>query len=358
MKKALLISVLFISLSRGFATGEVTDSPSLIVAALPGATSQPTSKPEPAWSDQRQRDIQFNKDVAALKPAEPPKEAPAVKGPPLPFHTIEGYGGGAITPMAYLVNPGPKGAIFGLPSGSFSNVIMGKKNLQALSITETLFQRIEIGYALDRFGVGTLQDAIRDATTVDIGNDVYMHNWNIRGQLLEENAFGLKFLPALTAGAQFKYNQDIKNINNKLGGALSGIGYEKDNGVDYTLTASKAIVHDFTFNRPLIVTAGLRNSNASNLGFLGFGNERLFSFEGSVAYVPFDWLLIAYEFRQKRNQYHDIPGLVGPEDNWNAIDVSWIINKNATLVAGWGAFGNMVNTKEDGAWWLQFKYEF
>ena len=30
------------------------------------------------------------------------------KGPPLPFHTIEGYGGGAITPMAYLVNAGPK----------------------------------------------------------------------------------------------------------------------------------------------------------------------------------------------------------------------------------------------------------
>lgn len=28
-------------------------------------------------------------------------------GPPLPVHTIEGGGGAAITPIAYLVNPGP-----------------------------------------------------------------------------------------------------------------------------------------------------------------------------------------------------------------------------------------------------------
>ena len=29
----------------------------------------------------------------------------AYAAPPLPFHTIEGVGGGAITPMAYLANP-------------------------------------------------------------------------------------------------------------------------------------------------------------------------------------------------------------------------------------------------------------
>ena len=94
------------------------------------------------------------------------------------------------------------------------------------------------------------------------------------------------------------------------------------------------------------------------MGFLGFGGEYKASFEGSIAYLPTDWLLVAYEFRQKRNQYDEIPGLVEDEDNWNAIDVSWIINKNTTLVAGWGALGNMVNSRENGAWWLQFKYEF
>lgn len=298
--------------------------------------------------------------VVTPSPTEAPKvEAPAAKGPPLPFHTIEGYGGGAITPMAYLVNPPKKGDWLGLPAVAFSNVVAGRKNLQAFTFTENLFGRIELGYGLDRLGLGSLPGDIENATGVDIGrSDVWMHNFNVRGSLLEEGAFGAKWFPAITAGAHFKINEGINSINDKLGGALSSIGYDRPWGVDYTLTASKTIVDTWTLNRPLIVSAGMRDSEASNLGFLGFGGDRHLTFEGNVAYLPTDWLLVAYEFRQKSNQYSQIPGLVGREDNWNAIDVSWIINKNATLTAGWGALGNMVNGNENGAWWLQLKIEF
>ena len=278
--------------------------------------------------------------------------------PPLPFHSIEGYGGGAITPMAYLVNPGPEDSAFGIPSVALSTVLIGRKNLQTLSITETLFQRIELGYSVERLGLGTLPGDIEDATAVDIGRDeVWLHNFNVRGLLLEENSFGLP-LPAVTAGVHFKVNDGIKGINDRLSNALGSIGYDESSGIDFTLTASKTLVGKLTLNRPLILTGGLRNGSGAQLGFLGFGDDRSTTFEGSVAYLPTDWLLVAYEFRQKANPYHQIPGLVGDEDNWHAIDVSWIINEHITLVAGWGAFGNMVNTEENGAWWLQFKYEF
>lgn len=285
------------------------------------------------------------------------EEAPA---PPLPFHTIEGYGGGAITPMAYLVNPGKKGTVFGLPSAAFSNVVAGEKNLQAFTFTETLFGRVELGFAADRFGTGTLGHDIQKATGVDAIDDdsVWLYNFNVRTLLVEENSFGIPFLPAITGGVHFKVNDGISSVNRKLGGALSSIGYDSASGVDYTITASKTIVDKLTLNRPLIVSAGLRNSSASQLGFLGFGDDRSWTFEGNVAYLPTNWLLVAYEFRQKANPYEKIPGLVGEENNWQAIDVSWIINDHATLVGGWGMFGNLANTVEDGAWFLQFKYEF
>jgi hypothetical protein len=287
---------------------------------------------------------------------EPAAAAPA-EAPPLPFHTIEGYGGGAITPMAYLVNPGPKDAIFGAPAAAFSYVNLGHKNLEAFTFTETLFQRIELGYGLDRLGLGTLPHDIKEATTVDINRDqVYLHNFNLRGLLLEENSFDTQILPAVTAGAHFKVNEGIADINHILGGALESIGYEKSNGVDYTLTASKLIPN--VFSRPLIVSAGLRNSEAAQLGFLGFGDDRTTTFEGNVAYLPTDWLLVAYEFRQKANPYDKIPGLVDEEDNWHAVDVSWIANAHTTVVAGWGAFGNLANAEANGAWWMQVKYEF
>jgi hypothetical protein len=281
-------------------------------------------------------------------------EAPQTEAPPLPFHTIEGYGGGAITPMAYLVNPGGEDDVWGKPAVAFSSVVLGHKNLQALTLTETLFGRLELGYGVDRLGLGTLPDDIEDATTVDIGKDeVWLHNFNARFLLVKEGK-----LPALTAGVHFKVNQGIQDIDDRLGGALSGIGYDKDTGVDVTLTASKMVVADWTFKRPVILTGGLRNSSAGQVGLLGFGDDRATTFEGSVAVLPKDWLLVAYEYRQKTNPYDEIPGLVEDEDDWHAVDVSWIVSSHTTLVAGWGAFGNVTNETENGTWWLQAKYEF
>jgi hypothetical protein len=337
---------------------------------LPPLTSQPASQPAglantPAGTDATGAEsaasektvLDYAKD-ASRKEAQT-QDAPATEGPPLPFHTIEGYGGGALTPMAYLVNPGKKGDIFGLPSASFSNVIAGEKNLQSVAISETLFGRIELSYAAERFGIGTLDDDIKKATGVDIDRDaVYLHNFNVRGLLVEENSFGTKWLPALTGGVHFKVNDGIADVNRKLGGALTSIGYDEPWGVDFTLTASKTLVEKWTFNRPLILTVGGRNSDAAQLGFLGFGSQRTTTVEASAVYLPTDWLLVGYEFRQKANPYDRIPGLVGDEDNWQAVDVSWLINKNMTLTGGWGILGNVANTQEDGAWFLQFKYEF
>ena len=345
--RAYFLSLLFITLLTAAAVAQEL-VPQAANTSSGAISSQPTATSQDNWQALSTQ----------LTEEQKRKEEVPAETPPLPFHTIEGYGGGAITPMAYLVNPGPKDEVFGPPSVAFSTVFMGEKNLQALTITETLFQRIELGYALDRLGLGTLPDDIRSVTGVDIERDeVWLHNFNVRGLLLEENSFGLP-LPAITAGVHFKVNDGLASINRRLGGALNSIGYEKANGVDFTLTASKTLVNTLTFNRPLILTGGLRNSSGAQLGFLGFADKRTTTFEGSVAYLPTDWLLVAYEFRQKANPYDQIPGLVGDEDNWHAIDASWIINKNMTLVAGWGAFGNMVSTQENGAWWLQFKYEF
>ncbi|MEI6632590.1 MAG: DUF3034 family protein [Chlamydiota bacterium] len=280
------------------------------------------------------------------------------KAPPLPFHTIEGYGGGSITPMAYLVNPGAEGTIFGLPAAAYSQVFLpnGGKDLDAWTFTETLFRRLELGYGFNRLGLGTLPHDIAEATDIGIRrNHVLLHNFNARALLLEENSFKLP-LPALTFGTHFKYNDGIQAIDHRLGGALKSIGLDKSNGVDYTLTATKTFMIP-KINRPLIVTAGMRGSQAAQVGLLGFSDKFTPSFEGNVAFLPTDWLLLAYEIRQKKSPYGQIPGLIGEEDSWNAIDASWIINSHMTLVAGWGSFGNVTNTRENGAWWLQFKYE-
>jgi hypothetical protein len=282
---------------------------------------------------------------------------PSKKGLPLPFHTIEGYGGGAITPIAYLVNGGGPNTAFGLPSVAVSYVNLGSKNLEAFTISETLFNRVELSYGADRFAIGGLRGALVKATGVDVGSDVWLHNFNARVALLDEGAFGQSWIPAITGGASYKYNADIARINNDLGNALGSIGYRHSSGEDFTLTASKTIPK-LVFGRPLILSAGARESQASNLGILGFSDRWATTFEGSVVYVPTDWLVVAYEFRQKSDPYNTIPGLINGEDNWHAIDVSWIVNKHATIVGGWGDFGSLANSEAHDAFWFQFKYEF
>jgi hypothetical protein len=290
-------------------------------------------------------------DLSTLKAEPAPQE-----GPPLPLHTIEGTGGIVITPTAYLVNAGPKDSLFGKPAASVTYVGANKKNVQTLALTETLFGRLELGYGLSRFGLGTLRDNVKDATGVDIQrDDIYLHNLNARLLILEENSFDLP-LPAITAGVHFKINDGIGSINNRLGGALEAAGLTHDSGIDYTLTASKTFGN--VFGRPLITSAGLRFSKAAQLGYLGFGDAYHASFEGNLAYLVTDWLAVAYEFRQKINGYDNIGKLVQKEENWQTVGLGFVINKNLTATVGYGRFGDVLDTTENGGWAVQLKYEF
>jgi hypothetical protein len=281
--------------------------------------------------------------------------------PPLPFHTIEGYGGAAFTPLAYLVNPEPRcnGALLGKPAVSLSYVNLGQKNLDAITITETIGGRLELGYGANRLGLGTLPGDIQGATTVDIDRgDLWLHHFNARFMAVKENTcmFGL-CMPAITAGVHAKVNDGISDINNKLGGALTNIGYDKKAGVDFTLTATRALPPEI-FGRPVMVTAGLRASQAAQLGYLGFSDEYRASFEGNIVYMPTDWLVLAYEFRQKPDPYGQIAGLIGNEDHWQGFDAAVIVSEHTTLCAGYGMFGTCCNTEANSSWWLQIKYEF
>jgi hypothetical protein len=283
--------------------------------------------------------------------AEAPKEPP-----PIPFHSIEGYSGGPITPMAYLCNTGPEGSIFGKPSVSYSFVNLGSKELHSFAVTETFFNRVELGYAFNRLSLGSLVDDLK-AAGLDPGLDeVWLHHFNARFLLLPENSFDLE-LPAVTAGVHFKYNEGVKKIDRKLGGALKGIGFDSDTGVDFTLTASK-MFPELAFGRPMIFSAGIRWSKASNLGLLGFGDSYRPTVEANVACLPTDWLVVAYEYRQKRNPYHQINDLIERENDWHALSASIIVNENLTITALYGLFGNVLNGSADCTLAVQAKWEF
>lgn len=295
--------------------------------------------------------IDTSKDVSKNPPVAPEK------GPPLPLHEIEGNGGILTTLSAYIVNPPRNGEPVGRPAIGSGFVSLGNGwALVPATVTWSPWERIELGYGFNWLSLGNLPTDIRNATGISIGNtSVAVHNFNARFQLLKENEFNQKWLPALTFGVHYKYNVGISEINDDLGGALDQAGLSGNNGVDFTLYASKLITF---LPRPVLINVGGRATRAQELGFLGFSSQYSFLFEGNVAVFLTDWLILAGEYRQQPNSYTPIPGLIGKSGDWWTVDLAWVVNKHFTVAGGYGYFGTVANNVANGVWGFTLKYEF
>jgi hypothetical protein len=285
-------------------------------------------------------------------------------GSPLPTHNVEGNSGVFITSTAYLANPAEKGTVFGLPSttGTFVWMDNGGKDFESFVVTENILGKLELGYALERIGLGDWPDAVRKATlgAVHVDNHVLMHNFNTRLMVIEEGGFDANWVPAVTLGAHFKWNDGLDDIDYQTGGLCGLLGADHDSGTEFTAVATKTI-SDW-LPRPIIVSAGLRNGDAIHTGLLGFAGERRTTFEGSLIYFLTDKLLLASEYRQKSDLLDQctIGGkhLIKEENDWWDIALAYVFNDRLTIAGGYADFGNVLNHRENNSWAIQVKYEF
>jgi hypothetical protein len=275
-------------------------------------------------------------------------------GPPLPLFNVEGMPGTLLVPMAYPINCESVGTTVGMPTLGYTFVSAGTKSVQEVHLSETFYRRFIVGYTMGTLDLGDFPRDTRRMTNVDIGfQHVVLHNFNLAAKIVDES----QYVPAIMAAATFKYNPDVQTIDRRLGGGVRALGLARSNSTDYTLTATKTFI-DPLFKRPLMLTGGVRFSEAAQLGYLGFGDSYRMTGEGSVVYMPTDWLAVAYEYRQKKNPYHTLGTLVGPEDAWQAVDVGFIITPHLTFAVGWLCAGNVANGRVDNGWGFQLKYEF
>jgi len=294
-----------------------------------------------------------------------PRAGPGIdlEATPLPLQTIEGYGGTSIAPMAYLLNPGKPGEVCGRPVFSYSFTKAGVKDLHVFAAAMTFFGRLELSYAANRAGFDDLNADIVRATRGfrRLGRDhVWLHHINLRGLLVEENSHNLP-LPAVTGGVHFKINQGIHEIDDDLGAksgfGLRRLGFERASGVDFTLTGSKTFP-TLLGGRPLIATAGLRWSQASQIGWEGFGDPYRLSWEGSLVCLPRDDLAVGYEYRMRRTAFRRSRGLNRGEDDWHLLFIAWAIDPHLKIIGRWMYAGDLVNAEESCVWGIQVQYDF
>jgi hypothetical protein len=287
--------------------------------------------------------------------------AKSEKPPPLPLHQIEGNGGIFSTLSAYIVNPPRNGEPIGRPAVGFAFVDLGHgQDLEALTLTEAPLSRLELGYGYNNFNLGNLPLDVYQKTGGALNlseTSVELHNFNARLQILKEGEFDQKWIPALTFGVHYKYNDTYNDIDSKsqLNGTLNAIGVSQNEGVDFTLYASKLFTQ---LPHPVLVELGGRATEGVWNGLLGFTDSYNFLFEGNVVVFVTDSFALAAEYKQQPTDYTAIPGLIGKASDWWTIDAAYVVNRHLTFAVGYGHFGTVLNNAANDVWGITTKWEF
>jgi hypothetical protein len=134
------------------------------------------------------------------------------------------------------------------------------------------------------------------------------------------------------------------------------VGVDDNQGCEFTLTATKLIKDVLPV--PFFVSGTVRNTDAAQLGWLGFSGERDFLFEGNIGFFLLDDLVAAAEYRQKPDRLNKVPGALGHEDDWWTLAGSYIVNEHFNASVAYANLGTVLNHEEPAAPWVQIKYEF
>lgn len=253
--------------------------------------------------------------------------------------TIEGSAGGGLVPWALIGGYGTRNefgaTVFatGVDTRDFTLASYGAainfRNRVELSIARQNFNLREVGNVLALGNRFTISQTILGAKVRLVGDAV-----------LDQDTL----LPQISAGIQYKINDD-KTV---VGGAL-GL---KRKGVDFYLSATKIIL-----SRSLLLNVTGRLTKANQYGILGFGGlggrdqEYKPQFEASAAYLLTRKLAVGGEFRTKSNRLEGALGGTSfrEESAWDAF-VAYAPTRNLSVTLAYAQLGQIALRRQNGAY--------
>jgi hypothetical protein len=246
---------------------------------------------------------------------------------------VEGSAGGGLMPWAVISGYGTDRQVGGSAFYTHAETKADYK-LNSAGISLGFMNRVEVSAAQTRFGLGK---TVR-------GEEIRLNTLGVKLRLVGDAIYDQDtWLPQLSVGAQYKYNEDFNFIPKALGA--------KDrSGVDYYLAASKMFLGAANgYN--LLVNANLHATKANQFGLLGFGGDRRDSYRiypaVSAAVMLSDSFLVGTELRFKPDN------LSGAEEK-KAQDVflTWFPHKNVSVTGAYIDLGTIATKENQTGWYL------
>jgi hypothetical protein len=234
-----------------------------------------------------------------------------------PFNNLEGVGGVAFNPLAYLADSSADNShlkigdtdIIGKPRFGVWYVNLDHVNVDwtAIGVADTFFKRLEVSYG---------HETIAQANS----STKQKNNIGAKLLLLPENSFDAKFIPAVSVGTIFKHTSNV------------GAGVDAS-GVDYYLVATKLIGQ---LPRPVLLSAGVLSTQGRVTGVFGYDEKRKETAFGNIDVIlPYN-LVAGFEYKQGAG----FPAFKNA--NYWETHLAWLANQNLTLIL---AYVNAANHK-------------
>ncbi|MDO9042899.1 MAG: DUF3034 family protein [Desulfocapsaceae bacterium] len=271
---------------------------------------------------------------------------PAVAGPP--FTNIEGVGGVALNPLAFVAN-----GIKADGTGLFGSTVVSKPNIgywhiglgdsdinwEAVGANMSFWNVLEIGYG-------------HEFVSIDDVTNVEKNNFSAKVNFLKEG----DWYPALAVGAIYKDTNFTVTTD--------------DSDYDYYAVASK---HLMDLPMPIVLSAGVVSTKGYVRGVLGFGDDRDEAFFGNFEILPtkkmdgcpeiLKGLIVGIDYLDGTTVGTDLD----THAVWNA-HVAWMY-KELTLIAAYVDSGSDevrdfatghggLPTKFGDGWCLSMQYQF
>lgn len=247
---------------------------------------------------------------------------------------IEGAAGGGLMPWAVISGYGTDKQIGGSLFYTHAET-RGDFKLDTTGVSLGFFNRVEVSASQARFG---LSDTVP-------GEQIRLNTLGIKLRVLGDAVYDQdSWLPQVSVGAQYKYNEDFNFVPRTL------LGAKDRSGVDYYVATSKLFLGAINgYN--LLLNANLHATKANQFGILGFGGDRHDRYRilpaVSAAVMLSDNWLIGTEFRDKPNNLSAYK-----ENSAHDIFMTWFPHRNVSITGAYIDLGRIANKDNQTGWYL------
>jgi len=244
---------------------------------------------------------------------------------------VEGGGGGGLIPWAMLAGYATQDEWAGVAAVSHTDMTDFRMN--SLSVAANYHDRVELSFGRIDF-------------RSKAGGDVTRQNVaGLKVRLLGDLIYGDE--PVVSVGVQYKSLLDTDTAR--------ASGAKDTTGTDFYVSAARVWL-DGLVDRTVLLNANLRNTEANQLGLLGFGGDeggREWLFEGAAAVYLDRYWAVGVEYREKPDNLSALR-----EEDWAGIFVAYFPSKSVSVTAAYLNLGDVAGESNQSGMYLSTQGSF